>query len=75
MPFVAQHVWVATQVLSDPEAPGLLLEWRREDDGWLGLVIYAERHRGRRGDYWTARTQWVEAARITPERKESPTSP
>lgn len=45
-PFVAKHVWVNTQLANEDLSPGILLEWRREQSGWFGLVIYAERHRG-----------------------------
>lgn len=69
-PFVAKHIWVNTQIINEELAPGILLEWRREDDGsWWGLVMWAQRERGRGRSYWSARTQWVEADRITQERE------
>lgn len=37
----ARHCWVVDAPGHPGRWPGLLLEWRREDDGWLGRVAYA----------------------------------
>ena len=38
---VARHCWVVDAPGHPGRWPGLLLEWRREGDGWLGRVAYA----------------------------------
>jgi hypothetical protein len=37
----ARHCWVVDAPGHPGRWPGLLLEWRREEDGWIGRVAYA----------------------------------
>lgn len=51
------HVWV--KALTTPDQwPGLVLDWKRDGDSWLGLVVY------KRAD--DAVTEWVDQQRLTP---------
>lgn len=62
---MAEHVWVLdVQVFGNVPQPGLLVEWRKRDDGsgWDGLVIAAEAFPQGRG--WQVRQRWVPEAHI-----------
>ena len=48
----------------NPPVVGLMLEWRRSDAGWQGLVVWAERPL--QGEGWELRQRWVRADAITP---------
>lgn len=37
----SRHCWVLDAPGHPGQWPGLLLEWRRTDEGWLGRVAYA----------------------------------
>lgn len=53
------HVWVRP-VHSPTESAGLVLEWRRDDEGeWQALVTYVE-PRGR------VVTEWLQAGHLRP---------
>lgn len=45
-----RHVWVRTSDRS-PIWPGILVEWRRTENGWQARVAYAARE-GNVGDGW-----------------------
>ncbi|WP_370287881.1 hypothetical protein [Nocardioides sp.] len=53
-----RHVWVRPAFVP-VELPGLLIEWRCDDDGWRGLVSYADRD-GR------IVTEWLPAGNLRP---------
>jgi hypothetical protein len=38
--FTPKHCWVVNPPGAPGRWPGLLLEWRRSDDGWEGRVAY-----------------------------------
>jgi hypothetical protein len=35
-----RHVWVVEPPSMPGKHPGLLIEWRKERDGWYGLTVY-----------------------------------
>jgi hypothetical protein len=53
-----RHVWVRPPY-TPSELPGLVLDWRREPDGWQALVTWVE-SRGR------VVTAWLPAAHLRP---------
>ncbi|MCM0619588.1 hypothetical protein [Nocardioides bruguierae] len=60
----ARHCWVGDAVDADGvKRPGLLLEWRRGEAGWEGLVVYVARVRGQR---WGLVQEWLASAQLTP---------
>jgi hypothetical protein len=55
----AKHCWVRTPVDAAPPAPGLLLGWRRAEDGrWEGHVVYLAQLRPGR---WVTVQEWLAA--------------
>lgn len=64
----AEHVWVTdVQVWGDRRAPGLLLGWRRDDDGsWWGWVVSAQLGVDAQGGGPYVRQIWAPAAQIVP---------
>ena len=58
-PGPAKHCWVRAPVDAGAPRPGLLLQWRRNDDGrWEGLVVYAAELRP---GQWAAVQEWLAA--------------
>lgn len=53
-----RHVWVRPAFVP-VELPGLVIDWRSGDQGWEGLVSYADRN-GR------IVTEWLPAANLRP---------
>ncbi len=55
----SRHCWVSAPVDGTKSRPGLLVEWRRVDNGrWEGRVVYvAELRPGR----WSLVEEWVPA--------------
>jgi len=54
-----RHCWVGAPVDGGARRPGLLLEWRRTEDGrWQGRVAYAAELRPGR---WATVEEWLPA--------------
>ncbi len=52
-----KHCWITVPVDGGPARPGLLLEWRKDEDGrWEGRVVYAAELRPGR---WATVEEWV----------------
>lgn len=62
----ARHCWVIDAPGHPGRWPGLLLEWRRADDGWLGRVAYAISDLDQPGARMVER--WLPARCLTAER-------
>ncbi len=55
----AKHCWVRAPVDAGRPAPGLLLEWRKDDRGWWeGLVVYTAQLRP---GCWVTVQEWLGA--------------
>ena len=54
-----RHVWVKLP-FNPTELPGLVIDWRRVDDGWQALVTYY------REDESRAVTMWLDAHQLRP---------
>jgi hypothetical protein len=63
-----RHVW-ANLRHQLPSSPGLLLEWRKGDDGWEALCIILTQSNAHK-DFDGTATVWVPAAKLTPVRKD-----
>jgi hypothetical protein len=61
----ARHCWVVDAPGHPGRRPGLLLEWRREADGWFGRVAYAIPDLDRPGARMVER--WLPAQCLTAE--------
>ena len=61
----ARHCWVVDAPGHPGRWPGLLLEWRRETDGWVGRVAYAIPDLDRPGARMIER--WLPAHCLSPE--------
>ncbi|MBA3781674.1 hypothetical protein [Nocardioides sp. InS609-2] len=61
----ARHCWISAPVDGTKSRPGLLIEWRRVDNGrWEGRVAYvAELRPGR----WALVEEWVPAELLSSE--------
>ena len=58
-PGPAKHCWVRAPVDAGAPRPGLLLQWRKGDQGrWEGLVVYAAELRP---GQWAAVQEWLAA--------------
>ena len=58
-PGPARHCWVKAPVDAGDPRPGLLLEWRRDDERhWEGRVVYAAQLRP---GAWTTVEEWLAA--------------
>ena len=63
----AVHCWVSlTTVWKDDGVPGLLLGWRRGEQGWEGYVIAASPGIGAHASGPYLRQCWIPAAAIRP---------
>ena len=51
-----RHVWVR---VGDDAMPGVLIDWRRDGDGWLAHVLFATGTQG-------FAQEWVPADRVRP---------
>lgn len=58
-----RHCWVGAPPDGGPPRPGLLLEWRRLEDGaWEGRVVYAAELRPGR---WATVEEWLPAGQLS----------
>jgi hypothetical protein len=65
----ARHCWVTAPVDGGAPRPGLLLEWRRGENGWEGRVAYAAELRSRR---WGAVEEWLPAEAVASVERTTP---
>jgi hypothetical protein len=56
----ARHCWVLDPPGAPGRWPGLLVEWRRTDAGWQGLVVFV----AVLGDRPLQMQDWLDAARL-----------
>lgn len=59
---MVRHVWVSLSRYEADAYPGLVIEWRRESQGWVARVAFVP---GKQGE-GTLVEQWVEAKRLRP---------
>jgi hypothetical protein len=68
----SHHCWVADPPDQPGRYAGLLLQWRREHDQWLGLVVFVIPEP--RGDRVRLVQRWLPADRLAPAFHGRPTS-
>ena len=62
-PYPGRHCLVTVPVDGSRPRPGLLLEWRRTDEGWEGRVVYVAELRS--GQFATVE-EWLSSALLDP---------
>ncbi|MGH1565636.1 hypothetical protein [Mumia sp. DW29H23] len=63
-----RHVWVSLSRYESDAYPGLVIEWRRESQGWVARVAFVP---GKEGE-GTLVEQWVPAKRLRPASPDAP---
>jgi hypothetical protein len=61
-----RHCWVAPAAPGEGSCPGLVLDWRRVDDGWRAYVVYLRHSPADGGSGGVAVQEWVDASRLSP---------
>lgn len=60
----SRHCWVTAPVDGNGSPrPGLLLEWKREGEQWMGRVVYAAELRS---GQWSVIDEWLPAMFLAP---------